>query len=119
MARTVKQIIIVRHDLQMNKGKFAIMVAHASVEASLHARQFTPKLWREWNDEGCAKICLQAIDLEHLLSLHKETVDAELNCALITDSGKTVFKEETIVSLAIGPDRAEAIDRITKNLKLW
>jgi PTH2 family peptidyl-tRNA hydrolase len=41
-----------------------------------------------------------------------------LTTALITDAGKTFFKEPTKTCLAIGPDKEEKIDRITGKLKL-
>ena len=114
--RTVKQVIIVRHDLQMNKGKFAVQVAHASCTASYKAT--TPNMLA-WENEGSCKICLQAKDLPHLLQLKDLAVRAKLTTSLITDAGVTVFNEPQTTCLAIGPNKIEEIDLITKDLKLW
>ena len=51
-----KQVILVRQDLQLPKGKLAAQVAHASVEAVLRSDKTVVKNWRA---EGMKKIVLK------------------------------------------------------------
>ncbi len=42
-----KQVILVRQDLKLPKGKMAAQVAHASVEAVLKSDKKTVESWRD------------------------------------------------------------------------
>ncbi|GAB5440558.1 MAG: hypothetical protein Fues2KO_09070 [Fuerstiella sp.] len=54
-----------------------------------------------------------------VVGIHDKAVDAGLEVHLMTDSGKTDFNEEpTRTCLAIGPNEAEKIDKITGELQL-
>jgi len=113
----IKQVMVVRKDLNMRKGKMAAQVAHAAMGAIL------PKLEhdmvKEWLAGPFTKICVGCDSLEELLELEKKATEAELINCLINDSGKTEFKGvETTTVLAIGPALAEDIDKITGDLKL-
>jgi len=73
----------------------------------------------EWLNGGFAKITTYVDTEEELLALYDRAKAAGLRCALITDSGRTEFGGvPTNTCIAIGPDYAENIDPITKNLKL-
>ena len=50
-----KQLILLRQDLQLPKGKAAAQAAHAAVEAVLRSEKDVVKAWRQ---EGMAKIVL-------------------------------------------------------------
>ena len=126
-----KQVILVRNDLKMRKGKIAAQVAHASMKVffdrmrwnSLNSNpnQFlidmTPEM-TDWFEGIFAKICLKVDSEEQLDDFHQKAQDAGLPCALIVDSGRTVFKRPTKTCLAIGPASVDEIDKITKDLKL-
>jgi len=111
----MKQAILVRQDLKVPKGKLSAMVAHASVEAVLKSNQ---DIIKDWQEVGMPKIVLKVKDLEELLSYKKDAEKMKIKTALITDAGRTFFKEPTKVCLAIGPDKKEKINKIIKNLKL-
>ncbi|MEM2121621.1 MAG: peptidyl-tRNA hydrolase Pth2 [Candidatus Woesearchaeota archaeon] len=115
-----KQVILVRTDLKMPKGKLAAQVSHASVSCVLKAlkNNKTRKNVEEWVSEGMKKSILKVKDEKELLSYQKIAQEKKIICSLITDSGRTFFKQSTITCLGIGPDREEKIDEITGHLKL-
>jgi len=111
----LKQVIVVREDLKLPKGKLASQVAHASVEAVLRSEK---GMITSWRNEGMAKIVLKVNDERSLLKLNQLAKDFNIITALITDAGKTVVEPGTTTCLGIGPDSVEKIDRIIKDLKL-
>jgi len=110
-----KQVILVRHDLKLTKGKMAAQVSHASVEAVLKSHKDDATAWRE---QGMKKAVLKVSDLKELHELKRKAEDAGLVTALITDAGHTHLTPGTVTCLGIGPDKAEKIDKITGHLKL-
>jgi PTH2 family peptidyl-tRNA hydrolase len=128
----MKQVIVMRNDLNMRKGKMVAQGCHASLGAVLPYQSFTGSLseygkWyqqkkklKEWLAAGpFKKICVRVDSEEELLAVHRAAKDAGLIECLITDSGLTEFGGvPTITCCAIGPDTEEAIDSITGELKL-
>lgn len=112
----LKQVIIVRGDLQLPKGKAAAQVAHAAVEAAWRSDKSLFKLWRE---SGMKKVALKCVDLKELYSIEQKAKQAGLITAIITDAGKTVVEPGTVTCFAIGPDDSEKIDEITGDLKMF
>ncbi|MFH1275638.1 MAG: peptidyl-tRNA hydrolase Pth2 [Candidatus Woesearchaeota archaeon] len=112
---SLKQVILVRQDLKLPKGKLAAQAAHASVEAVMRSDK---KLVNKWREEGMAKIVVKVNDQKELLKYLQLAKDEGLVTALITDAGKTVVAPGTRTCLAIGPDEEEKIDYLTGNLKL-
>lgn len=111
----MKQVILVRNDLKIPKGKMAAQCSHAAVEATLKSDKEKVK---EWKKEGMMKVILKVEDEKELLKYNQEAKYSGLTTALIIDAGKTFFKEPTKTCLAIGPDKEEKIDKITGKLKL-
>jgi len=131
-----KQVIVMRKDLGMRKGKMISQGAHASTGCILNMMetdyvelQGVPHLKKtffieigsaldNWLIESFTKITVSVDSEEELLELYEQAQKAELPCILITDSGKTEFKKPTITCIVIGPGYVEDIDKITKHLKL-
>jgi len=111
----MKQVILVRKDLKLPKGKTAAQCSHASLEAALKTSK--SKL-EEWKQNGAKKVILSVDSKEDLINYKLKASKLNLKTALIKDAGKTVLKKPTLTCLAIGPDKEETIDKITKNLKL-
>ena len=111
----MKQAILVRQDLKMDKGKLAVQTSHASVEAVLKSNDSNID---EWRSQGMKKIVLKVKDEKELFEYKRLAEKGKLVTALIRDAGLTEFKAPTITCLAIGPDEEEKINKITKNLKL-
>ena len=111
----LKQVILIRNDLKLPKGKMAAQAAHASVEAVLKSDK---NIVKEWRSQGMGKIVVKVEDKKELYKYLQLAKDAGLTTALITDAGKTVVSPGTETCLAIGPDEEEKIDNITGELKL-
>ena len=110
-----KQVILVRTDLKMSKGKTATQCSHASVEAV--SRSSNDKV-NEWKKEGMKKVVLKVKDEKELLRYKQEAEDLGLVTSLITDAGKTEIEAGTVTCLGIGPDKEDKIDRVTGKLKM-
>jgi len=110
-----KQVILVRDDLKLNKGKMSAQVAHASVEAIFRSDKEIIKKWRLL---GMKKVVLKVKNKEDLFKYKEIAKDNGIKVALITDAGKTAVSPGTITCLAIGPDEEEKIDKLTGNLKM-
>lgn len=110
-----KQVILIREDLNLPKGKMAGQAAHAAVEAVLKSDK---KKISAWRTEGQKKIVLKIKDEDTLYNLKIQADELKLTTAIITDAGKTVIAPGTVTCLAIGPDVEEKIDKIAGELKL-
>lgn len=108
-----KQVILVRKDISMSRGKTAIQVAHASAEAVLKSPKEKINEWRKFSK----KVVLKVDSENDLLKYKKEAEKAKLVTALIRDAGLTEIPKNTLTCLAIGPDEDEKIDKITGKLK--
>jgi len=111
----MKQVILVRQDLKLPKGKLSVQVAHASTEALVKSHKDDVS---EWRSEGMKKVVLKVADKKELLKYLQQAKDSDLVTALITDAGKTVVEPGTITCLGIGPDEEGKIDSVTGNLKM-
>lgn len=110
-----KQVILVRMDLKLPKGKLAVQAAHASVEAALKSPGGAVD---EWRAEGGKKVVLKAADLDGLRRYEALARKEKLVTALITDAGHTAIPAGTVTCLGIGPDKEERIDRVTGQLRI-
>ncbi len=113
-----KQVIIMRSDLRMGKGKIAAQAGHAAVSAAEEARKHFQKWWKAWLDEGQCKIAVKVNGEAELIDLMDVARRAELPYALISDRGLTQLEPGTITCLAIGPAPAAEVDGITGKLAL-
>ncbi len=112
---TYKQVIVIRADLKLGKGKIATQAAHASLAAYKNAGKTAAELWEK---EGSKKVVLKVKGLKELLSILKEAKRQGLFPVLIQDAGLTQLSRPTITCLGIGPAEEQSIDRITGKLKL-
>ena len=111
----MKQVVIVRQDLKMNKGKLSAQCSHASVECVLKSDK---KIVDEWRNQGSKKVILKVENLNELLKYKDLAKKNKLKYALIKDAGKTFFKRATVTCLGIGPDDGNKIDKISGKLKM-
>ena len=110
-----KQVIIVRSDLKLPKGKLSAQVAHASVEAVLKANGSVVSSWRS---QGMKKVVLKILDKDSLFRIIQQAKDFGLPTSIITDAGKTVVAPGTVTCGAIGPAKEDEVDGITSDLQL-
>jgi PTH2 family peptidyl-tRNA hydrolase len=111
----LKQVIIIRTDLKMGKGKQISQACHASVAAFLKTKTADKEKWLE---EGMKKVILKVSNEKELKELYKIAKKEKLPCELISDAGFTQIEPGTITSLGIGPANDRKIDKITGKLKL-
>jgi|SRR3989344_3160794 len=109
----LKQVILIREDLELSKGKTAVQCSHASAEAVLKSSKKIIEEWRKFSK----KVVLKVDNEDDLIKYKKEAEKAKLVTALIRDAGLTEIPPGTITCLAIGPDKEEKIDKITGKLK--
>ncbi len=115
----IKQVIVVRSDLKMGKGKLAAQVAHAAVEAAENGRRKRPEWYEAWRDQGQAKVVVKTDGGETALEeLQKQARSTGLPVALIHDRGLTQLEPGTMTCLGIGPGPSDLIDKLTGHLKL-
>ncbi len=110
-----KQVILVRSDLKLPKGKLAAQAAHASLEAAMKSPR---PLVEDWRREGGKKVVLEVKDIEELQKYKAISEKEKLACALIVDAGHTTIPSGTITCLGIGPEKEERIDKVTGSLKI-
>lgn len=132
-----RQIIVLRKDLNMRKGKMVAQGAHASMATILaNGRNhwltkflsflgikvlildLKDKSMGPWLTGKFKKITVSVNSEAELFEIHKKAQEAGLNASLILDSGLTEFKEPTYTAVAIGPDLTSKISPITGHLPL-
>ena len=112
----VKQVVLVRGDLGMGRGKVAAQAAHASLGAYRKAKKKTPDVVAEWEKGGGKKIVLKAV-LKKIMEF-REWADREgVVSYLVKDAGYTQVEPGTVTALGLGPDTEERL-RPTEELKL-
>jgi PTH2 family peptidyl-tRNA hydrolase len=125
----VKQVIIIRKDLDMSIGKLAAQVSHVSMSFILKQIMAQGKHKNNvnmsddalnWLKTGHTKVCLKIDSEDKLLNLVKKAKEAGLEAHVIIDKGRTEFNgTPTITCAAIGPNKSVEIDKLTKRLRLY
>lgn len=134
MDSKIKQVLVVRKDLNMRKGKMTAQGAHGSMAAvfpreqanispnpdGTHTVSFTlTDQQLHWYQTFSVKIVVGVSSEEELLAVHAAAQKAGLPCSLIQDAGLTEFGGvPTYTCVGIGPAPAELIDPITGQLPL-
>ena len=127
-----KQVIVLRKDLNMRKGKMCAQSSHASFAAVLGPKHnhFFGLVWRVirmianpdirgWLAGRFAKIAVSVNSEEELMDIYNQAKDAGMVCSLIQDAGFTEFGGvPTYTAVAVGPAINTEIDKITGHLKL-
>lgn len=125
----VKQVIVVRKDIKMRKGKLASQVAHAAMKfivdnnVSERPNVLVVELSNDeatWLFGGSFTKAVVACDTEdELRGLIMKAELADVTVCPIVDSGKTEFHGvPTLTCAAFGPAPVGEVDRITGHLQL-
>lgn len=115
----LKQVIVMRTDLNMRKGKMIAQGAHASMMFLTARGVVLSELQLRWLLGSMAKICVRVESEAELAEIYANARNAGLEAHIVTDAGHTEFHGvPTKTCLAIGPDRNDKIDAITGALKL-
>jgi PTH2 family peptidyl-tRNA hydrolase len=134
MNKEVKQIIVIRKDLNMRKGKMCAQSAHASMKVFLDRKiNLEPffyliknNLFVELNEpmklwiNGNFKKIVVGVNLEkELLDLSYESIERKIPYSLVHDNGLTEFNSiETLTCGAFGPYWSEELNELTGHLRL-
>ena len=116
---TIKQVLVLRKDLNMRKGKMIAQGAHAS-QWALAASKAQHPMWAVlWAENEFTKIVVSVNSERELLDLDIILIGAGLPCSLIQDLGHTEFHgKRTYTALGIGPAPSDLIDPYTRHLPL-
>ena len=130
----IKQVLIIRKDLKMRRGKECAQCSHASNSVLLKQKTkglsnqdgssevtlyFNEDITSWLTDSLSTKITVSVNSEQELLNIYKQAQEAGLPCSLIKDAGLTEFKEPTFTVVAIGPAKSEEINKITGKLPLY
>ena len=113
----IKQVIVVRTDLDMGKGKIAAQVGHACVLGAEHVRKSNPEWFTEWW-VGQEKVVVRVSSLKELEEIKQGAIELDLPWSEVTDAGHTQLAPGTTTCLSIGPAPEERVDKITGELSL-
>ncbi len=129
MERAAKQVIVMRKDLGMRKGKMIAQGAHASLKVLLQsgalaedqatfAITLSPAS-AAWLGGRFTKVCVSVDSEAALDAIVVAAQVAGVPCALIVDAGQTEFHGvPTKTCCAVGPAWIDEVDAITGKLPL-
>jgi len=129
----IRQILVVRKDLNMRRGKLVAQAGHAVLKSFFDQGEFkpdergggifsvalSPDVYK-WASQNFKKICVSVNNEEELLDILAKAKSYNLPCALIQDNGLTEFKgKPTYTFVSIGPAQKEQLDPVTGSLPLY
>lgn len=116
-----KQIIVIRADLKMGKGKLAAQCSHAALSAykkAQHNEEYKTKS-NSWEKSGGEKVVLKVQSEQELRELYEQAQRADIPCGeIIHDAGHTQLEPGTATCFATFPWEEEILDKIFGKLKL-
>lgn len=125
--QVAKQVIVMRKDLGMRKGKMIAQGAHASLRVLLergvadgdrYAITMTEAM-KAWLTGRFTKVCVSVDSEAALDEVVARARAAGVPCALIVDAGQTEFHGvPTKTCCAVGPAWVDEVDAITGALPL-
>ena len=113
----IKQVIVVRTDLDMGKGKIAAQVGHACVLGAEHVRKSNPTWFDQWW-AGQEKVVVKVSGIKELQEVKRHAIDLNLPWSEVSDAGHTQLAPGTTTCISIGPAPEDLIDKVTGDLKL-
>ncbi|OIO26409.1 aminoacyl-tRNA hydrolase [Candidatus Micrarchaeota archaeon CG1_02_55_22] len=111
----LKQIIVIRTDLDMGRGKMVAQGCHASLDAALNV---SASLRNEWLGTGGKKIVVKVSSERELQTLFMEAKKLKLPASIIHDAGHTQVDPGSVTAVAIGPAKESDLATLTNGLKL-
>jgi len=137
-----KQVIVIRKDLNMRKGKMVAQGAHASMKVILDMMNSVPNMkyinsngetgedvkhlhieggsaLNDWINGIFTKVCVSVDSEDELVGIYETAKASGIPCSLIEDVGLTEFGGVlTKTAVAIGPAWEDEVNQITGHLKL-
>jgi PTH2 family peptidyl-tRNA hydrolase len=113
----MKQVLVVRKDLKMRRGKENAQNGHAAQLSAVN-NLYDPRV-QEWMQQNYAKVSVSVDSEEELVEVMAAAGRAGLLVTPVIDHGLTEFGgEHTLTCAAIGPDTVDRINPVTGHLKL-
>lgn len=108
LARTARKhgsklVLVVRKDLGMSSGKVAAQAAHATLACYKTLMRKDPKLLRAWENDGQAKVTVQAESEAQIKELVAKAHGMGLAAEIIYDAGRTQIAAGSATVLGVGP----------------
>jgi PTH2 family peptidyl-tRNA hydrolase len=125
--QVAKQVIVMRKDLGMRKGKMIAQGAHASLRVLLERGESQDDRYviamtdamKVWMTGRFTKVCVSVDSEAALDAVVARAKAAGVPCALIVDAGQTEFHGvPTKTCCAVGPAWVADVDAITGDLPL-
>jgi peptidyl-tRNA hydrolase, PTH2 family len=123
----IKQVILIRKDLNMRKSKIGAQASHVSMMfMTKNFEKLEHDSWlfipspeqKEWLEGSFTKIVLGVDSEQELDDYFLKAELAGLEVHMCVDNGKTEFGGvKTKTAIAIGPDSEEKINLITGHIK--
>jgi PTH2 family peptidyl-tRNA hydrolase len=117
----VKQVIVIRKDLKMRRGKEITQGSHVSKKFLLErptARTVAEEHWLETCNQKT--VCCRVSSEQELNDLYDMAIKAGIQAHKQIDAGKTEFNGvPTLTCIAIGPEYEDIINPITGQLELY
>lgn len=112
-----KQILVLRTDLKMRRGKEISQACHASNLILMYHKDH-PDV-QAWLNSQFAKIAVGIESEQELIELVEKARDKGIVVETITDNGNTEFNGvKTLTCAAIGPTHVDNLIGLTDHLKL-
>lgn len=137
MNKNTKQVIVMRRDLNMRRGKEISQGSHASMAFLTRRGQFgyhkdnenlfyTDDFFvdqrieiKHWLNYSFRKICVYVNSEDELKEVYQKAIEAGLISHMVEDNGATEFNGvKTLTCCAIGPHYDERFEGLTDHLPL-
>lgn len=117
----LKQVMVVRSDLNMGKGKIAAQCSHPSVKAVLDLQRSKSgnEILQSWLAAGSKKVVTKSSGAEdELENLVKVARTRGLYATCIRDAGLTQIAAGSMTVCVVGPGPEPEVDAVTGHFKL-
>lgn len=111
----MKQVIVLRSDLDMSTGKLIAQACHASLGAMRNASRDVVEAWEA---SGATKVAVKINGEDALRDRVARAQREDLPAYVVQDAGRTEVAAGTVTAAGIGPGKDTAIDKVTKDLSL-
>lgn len=113
----IKQVIAVRTDLGMGKGKIAAQVGHACVLGAEYTRKAHPEWFSQWWPDQ-KKVAVKVPGIKELQDVKRHAIEIGLPYSVVVDAGHTQLAPGTTTCISVGPAPENMINKVTGRLKL-
>lgn len=110
---SLKQVLLLRADLDASEGKMIVQACHASLGAY---KKVEKKLRDEWGSQGQKKISLWVDEEEELFERAERAKELGISCFVVKDAGETELAPGTVTAVGLGPAESSLMDRVTGDL---